>query len=162
VDRLTARIGQVCGWGAGLGLAVLAAVCALQILWRYVLNAPLPWPEEVARLLLVWLTYLGAVSVTESGLHVAIGVVHERLPPSGRRVADLLGELVALGFAAALTAGGLAFMASMRGILLPALQLPLNVLCAAVPVAGGLHVVLHGAALVRWVRAPLCSQRVPR
>lgn len=162
MDQLTARIGQVCGWAAGLGLAALTAVCALQVLCRYALNAPLPWPEEVARLLLVWLTYLGAVSVTESGLHVAIGVVHEHLPPSGRRAADLLGELVALGFSAALAAGGLALMMSMRGILLPALQLPLNVLCAAVPVAGGLHVVLHGAALVRWLRAPLRLPGAPR
>jgi len=153
VDRLAAWIGRVTGWGAGFSLAAMAVVCALQVVCRYVLNAPLRWPEEVARLLLVWLTYLGAVSATESGMHVAIGVVHDRFSPRARWVADLAGDLIALLFSTALTAGGLAFLASMRGILLPALQIPLNVLCAAVPLTGALHVYLHGVAAIRRLRA---------
>jgi len=156
VERLAAGIGRVTGWGAGLVLAAMAAVCALQIVCRYVLNTPLRWPEEVARLLLVWLTYLGAVSVTESGLHVAVGVVHDRLPPRGRWAADLAGELVALAFFAGLTVGGLVLMVAMRGILLPALQVPLNVLGAAVPLSGALHVYLHGVAAIRRLRAAPC------
>ena len=38
---------------------LLLAVASLQVISRYVLVAPLPWTEELARFLLVWVTFWG-------------------------------------------------------------------------------------------------------
>lgn len=43
-----------------LALASIACIVPVQVFCRYVLNAPLPWPEDVATGLLVWLGFLGA------------------------------------------------------------------------------------------------------
>ena len=43
-----------------LALVSIAVIVPLQVFCRYVLNAPLPWPEDVATGLLVWLAFLGA------------------------------------------------------------------------------------------------------
>src|SRR5262249_37808184 len=69
-QRGTALVTNAGGWGAGLCLAGIVVAGALQVFWRYALNAPLSWPEEVSRLLLIWLTYIGALVAPQSRLHV--------------------------------------------------------------------------------------------
>ncbi len=51
----------------GLCIAVLAAV-----LDRYLFKVGLAWPEEVGRLLLVWLSFAGAVIASDQGKHFAV------------------------------------------------------------------------------------------
>jgi TRAP-type C4-dicarboxylate transport system permease small subunit len=137
---------------AGTCLAGIACACALQVFCRYALNAPLRWPEELSRLLLVWLTYLGALVLPESGLHVAVDVVHRRLSPRWRLVTEVLADTLAVAFFGVLVVAGLSLMRSMTDIRLPALQLPLNVLFAVIPVTGAVQVYVHAVAALRRIR----------
>lgn len=41
-------------------LAVMTALILLQVFFRYVLNSPLVWAEELARLNMIWMAFLGA------------------------------------------------------------------------------------------------------
>src|SRR5262249_57831275 len=116
------------GWWSGLFLPGMGVVGSLQGFWRYVLTAPLSGPEEVSRLLLIWLTYIGALVAPASRLHVAVDVVYNRFSPSARRVADLAADLLGAGFFGALLVGGLELTYTTAGIRLPALQLPLNLI----------------------------------
>lgn len=151
-DPLSSWVAAAGGWGAGLCLAGIVGASALQVCFRYVLNAPLPWPEEVSSLLLVWLTYVGALVLPESRLHVAIDALYGRLPPAARRGADLLTDLLGVGFHGILVVAGLRLAAVVDGIRLPALQLPLSLLIGVLPVAAALQVYLHAAAAVRRLR----------
>ena len=45
---------------AGGLLAVESALVLTGVVFRYVLNNPLYWAEEAARLLLIWLSFAGA------------------------------------------------------------------------------------------------------
>lgn len=40
--------------------AILSVVVLLQVVFRYALNNPLHWTEEMARFLLIWIVLLGA------------------------------------------------------------------------------------------------------
>jgi len=44
---------------SSLIMLALVGVISTQVFWRYVLNAPLPWPEEVAGFLFAWLVFWG-------------------------------------------------------------------------------------------------------
>lgn len=147
--RLATVVATAGARGAGLCLAGIVGVGMLQVFCRYVLNRPLVWPEEVSRLLLVWLTYLGALALPEAGRHVAVSVLYDRMPPSLRRGADVLADLLGIAFFAALAVGGLGLVVVVRGVLLPALQLPLNLICGLVPIIAVLQVYLHAVTLVR-------------
>jgi TRAP-type C4-dicarboxylate transport system permease small subunit len=151
-DPLSSWATTAGGWAAGLCLAAIVGIGAVQVCFRYLLNAPLPWPEEVARLLLVWLTYLGALAVPESRLHVTVDALYERLPRRARRGADVLSNLLGLTLHGALVVGGVGLVAATAGIRLPALQLPLGLLVGVLPVTAALQVYLHGAAVVRACR----------
>ena len=50
----------------------LLVAATLQVLSRYVLEAPLPWTEELARFLLVWVAFLGSASVARRKMHIAV------------------------------------------------------------------------------------------
>ena len=152
MDRAAAVITSAGAGVAGLCLVGIVGVGTLQILCRYILNAPLAWPEEVSRLLLIWLTYLGALLLPDAGRHVALGVLYDRMGDPTRRVADVLGDLLAIVFFAALTLGGLGLLGVVRGVLLPALQLPLNLICVVIPLSAGLQAYLHVVSLAHRLR----------
>ncbi len=76
--------------GRALGVAALAVMVAailVQVFYRYVLNNALPWPDEAARFLMLWMTGLMAPTAFRRGGFVAIDMVVRMLPA---RVAALL------------------------------------------------------------------------
>jgi TRAP-type C4-dicarboxylate transport system permease small subunit len=93
-------------WGDGVVLAVfwiLAFVVFLQFFTRYVLNDSLGWTEEIARFLLIAVTFLGAVMATRKQSHIAVEFLYRWLPRPARRAAQALIDAVSLVFFAALT-----------------------------------------------------------
>jgi TRAP-type transport system small permease protein len=77
VNTVVLVIGRNIAWMA-LGLMVL--VILLQVFCRYVLNNALPWPDEAARFLMLWMTGLIAPSAMRWGGFVAIDMVPRALP----------------------------------------------------------------------------------
>lgn len=72
-------------------LIFMVVITALQIVLRYGFNAPLPWPEEVARWSFLWLVMLGCVTATRIGSHIRMTMLVHRLPARTRPATDLLG-----------------------------------------------------------------------
>jgi TRAP-type C4-dicarboxylate transport system permease small subunit len=86
----------VLGLGKGLAvvaLALMVIVILAQVFFRYVLNNALPWPDEAARFLMLWMTGLIAPAAYRAGGFVAIDMALEALP---RRAADLLALVLLL------------------------------------------------------------------
>src|SRR4030042_919798 len=76
--------------GFNLFLFVLLLILAVtQVLFRYVLMIPLPWTEELARFTLVWVTFLGAASVTRRKLHLAVDIFISKLAPGKARTLSI-------------------------------------------------------------------------
>jgi TRAP-type C4-dicarboxylate transport system permease small subunit len=50
-------------------LIVLSIILFAQVVFRYVIEQPLPWAEEAARYFLVWLAMLASVLAARRGLH---------------------------------------------------------------------------------------------
>ncbi|MEM9435200.1 MAG: TRAP transporter small permease subunit [Pseudomonadota bacterium] len=61
-----------------MGLMVL--VILIQVFFRYVMNSALPWPDEAARFMMLWLTGLVAPSAYRWGGFVAIEMLPQMLP----------------------------------------------------------------------------------
>ncbi|MDU8909831.1 TRAP transporter small permease [Aestuariicoccus sp. MJ-SS9] len=79
----------------GRGFAVIAialmVVCILvQVFMRYVINNALPWPEEAARFLMLWMTGLIAPSAYRRGGFVAIDTLTITLPPRAAAALSLV------------------------------------------------------------------------
>ncbi|MDJ0684994.1 MAG: TRAP transporter small permease subunit [Alphaproteobacteria bacterium] len=74
---------------AWMALALMTAIILLQVFFRYVLNSALPWPEEAARALMIWMMALIAPGGYRWGAFVSIDMASEALPPTLRRILTL-------------------------------------------------------------------------
>ncbi|MGA9868358.1 MAG: TRAP transporter large permease subunit [Acetobacteraceae bacterium] len=76
---------------------------AASVAFRYFLDAPLDWADDVARELMVALSFFGAAGALARGETIGIAFFAERLPVGVRRVVDATGAMVvaitALSFA---------------------------------------------------------------
>lgn len=151
-DRVGRIVTEGGRWVAGLCLLGLVGLGTTQVFCRYVLNAPLRWPEELSRMLFVWMTYCGALIVPSQRLHVAVDALYVRLPGWPRRCLDLVADLAAVVFFGALAIGGVLLVRSMQGILLPALQLPMNWLFGVIPLVALLQTYVHLVAVINGLR----------
>lgn len=127
---------------AGVLLLSVFVLIIVQVFARYVLNQPLTWSEELARLLLVWCTYIAAGFVASRNTHIAVDVIAAILP---RRLADALevfAMLVVIAVSAFMIYGGITLVQLTSILPLPATGLPKAVLYAAVLV-GNLIILLH-------------------
>jgi len=77
LNDVTGRVGRWLSIGA---IAIMVAVILLQVFCRYILNNALPWPDEAARFMMLWLTGLMAPVAFRHGGMVAITGVLELLP----------------------------------------------------------------------------------
>jgi TRAP-type C4-dicarboxylate transport system permease small subunit len=82
---------------AGL-LAAMTAVILLGVAFRYVLEAPLPWSEELAKLLMLWIVFLGASAGIQRGEHVTIDFLLQRFPRWAAAAVDLAYRALGLVF----------------------------------------------------------------
>lgn len=71
------RVGRVL---AAIALGLMVIFILAQIFYRYVLNNALPWPDEAARFMMLWMTGLIAPSALRRGGFVAIDLVERILP----------------------------------------------------------------------------------
>lgn len=82
---------------ASTALAAMVLAILLQVFFRYALNNALPWPEEAARFLMLWMTGLAAPAAYRRGGFVAIDMLEYALPRRGAAALSLV--LLIISFA---------------------------------------------------------------
>ena len=131
--RFVNRCVEVLLFLLGLGMALIVAV---QVFCRYGLNHSLFWSEELARTMLVWLSFLGASVAYYQHRHPGIDILTRRLGRRARLAASLCGHLVTLGLALVMIVSGLRFSWFVRLQITPALGMPKWAVLSVIPVSG--------------------------
>lgn len=134
-----------------LGTAALASIFGVMLVAvfaRYVLNDSLYWSEELARLGLVAITFLGLGTGFRRGTHVAIDPAVWAPARLGPILAAGAG-LASVVFLAALAYYAYDLSITLRTARTAALQLPLYWLYLGVAIAAALGALRAGVALVR-------------
>ena len=83
---------HACVLVAGAALVLISAVIPYGVFTRYVLNSAASWPEPMAVLLAIVLTFTGAAACYRAQLHMRVTVVVGLLPALGQRIVNLLAE----------------------------------------------------------------------
>jgi len=122
--RLTARLDRIACWGCVSLFVLILVTMIMQVTSRYVLNAPLIWTEEMARMSYIWACYLGGPIAFRRGTHVTITFVSERLPGRALAAVNLLLQAVALVFLTQLAVQGI--MLTIRSHHLDMITLPFS------------------------------------
>ena len=83
---------RLCAIIAGSALVLIALVVPWGVYTRYVLDSASSWPEPMAILLSIVLTFFGAAACYRSGVHMRVTVARDLFPPLARRIIDLVAE----------------------------------------------------------------------
>jgi TRAP-type C4-dicarboxylate transport system permease small subunit len=90
---------HILGW---LSIGVFTTL-VIDVLWgvltRYALGGQAPWSEELARLLLIWLSMLGTALAYTTRSHLGVDVLAEALAPDARRIGAIAVHSLVLVFA---------------------------------------------------------------
>jgi len=107
-------------------MAAITLLTLAQVIWRYVLEMPIQWSEEVARYCFVWVTFLGAAALMRLGEgHPAIDTLHQSVGPGFQRVLRIVSHLVVIGGSLAIATGGLRMVQLQWHQLSPSVEVPM-------------------------------------
>jgi TRAP-type C4-dicarboxylate transport system permease small subunit len=134
--------------GAGL-FAALFAVFIVQVVARFVFNRPLPWTDEAAVILYVWVILWSAALIVPEREHVAFDLVWNMASRRAQKYMRAFGLIAVGGLAAWAIPASLDFARFMAREGSPVLGLPLVWLFA--PFVLLLAALLVRAAIGLWV-----------
>lgn len=107
-------------------MAVIVILTLAQVIWRYGLERPIQWSEEVARYCFVWLTFLGAaVLMRQREGHPAIDVLALSVRPRVRHYMEIASRLVTIVGSLAISVGGFRMVQLQWSQLSPSLEVPM-------------------------------------
>lgn len=137
----------------------LSAVCLVllaQVFFRYVLNNPLIWSEELARYLFIWLTLLGLGYNIRTENNISMTLLYNKMPRRLQVAVDFLPDLIAIVLFTCLIPTAVSYFLSQRLILSSAMKLPLGFLAVSVPLSFSLVVI---QAMIHLVRKALALRK---
>ena len=105
-------------------LGVIVTALAGQVLFRYLLRAPLAHSDEIAQTALVWLTFTGAAFLYRERGHVEIAFLVDKLSPRRARIVALAIELAILASMVLICVQVLQTRDVMERVIYGTLQLP--------------------------------------
>lgn len=107
-----------------------------QVIFRYVLNQPSPWTEELSRYLFIWISLLGAAFGVMKQSHFGFDLIVKKLSPSHQRVEAIFVYLCMGILIFVLTFYGLKMYNIVAFQITPGLQIPMRYVYLSLPVSG--------------------------
>ena len=126
-----------CAVIAGSALVIISLVVPWGVYTRYVLDSAASWPEPMAILLSIVLTFFGAAACYRSGTHMRVSVLRDRLPAGPQRAVDLVAEgLMALISVFMIVWGGRLVLATWHQVIAEFPFLSVGITYLPIPLGG--------------------------
>lgn len=135
-------------WSIAVLVVAQAAVVGLQVIGRHILRQPIPWTEEVARLLLAWLMCVGGISALRHANHPRVTALVRLFSDARRAAVDRGLRLVLLAFFLSLVIPAWHLTVASAGERLPASGLSGATISAVLPAA----LLLMSAVIIQQLR----------
>lgn len=96
MKHLVLRLERTVEYLMALALAIMVMLVFGNVLLRYAFDSGLAAAEEVARLMFVWLIFLGAILALRQHAHLGVTMVQALLPRPARRACAVISHLLML------------------------------------------------------------------
>lgn len=154
-EALDAALGGLVECVAAVLVLVEIAVLFAGVVARYVFHSPLVWSDELASILFLWLSMLGAVVALRRGEHMRMTALVNHIGAARRAQLEAGALAASLAFLFLILAPAIEYAHEEHFIITPALELSNAWRAAAIPVGMGLMAVV---ALLRLLRTQTLPQ----
>lgn len=146
--RFRARYGLFLEVVVGTLMVILATEVTIGVVFRTI-GQSLSWYDELASVLLAWLTFYGSALASVKRSHIGCPEVVEQMPWNARRILGIFTQLLVIGFFALLGWVGAEILPVLHGESMVSLDwVPMSVVQSVIPVSAALIVVAEVTHLI--------------
>lgn len=138
LDAAGSLLGHVEEAAGMLLIVAMAVVVNLQIVSRYVFHAPFIWPEEVTRLILVWLTFVASAALARRGADIAVDTFVDMMSGRMRRAFHVARDAILAVLFGYVAVDGYRLAQAVADMPLVATEWPTSLLAWPLVIGGGL------------------------
>jgi TRAP-type C4-dicarboxylate transport system permease small subunit len=152
MERFRAVYGRVLEWVVGALMVLLFIEVTVGVLFRMTGHS-LIWYDEVASVMLAWLTFYGSALASVRRAHIGCPELVERAPWPLRRAVSIVAELLVIAFFVVLGVTGVWIMPILAGDTLVSVPVPMNLVQSVIPVSALLIIAAEVTYLVDLIVA---------
>lgn len=130
----------------GLSLALMVILLSSGVFFRYVLNSPIVWSESIAKLLIVWMTFLGASIAFSEKSHIRVDSLVDYFPFKVQKIIKHTMELFTVSILAYMGYLGFIYFESTITSTSPILGISIGYFSIGMPVlftCSVFHILVH-------------------
>jgi C4-dicarboxylate transporter, DctM subunit len=148
---------QFVDWSTACLLTALVGLLFIQVISRYFFNAPFSWTEELARIIFIWVAFLGAFLGLRSKEHISAASLMNRFSPETKALVSTIVSFLIFCFLLCLTRVGIDVTSRTSNDVTPVMQLSNAYIHIIVPISGGLMAIhlLGQFCKLKWKVAAL-------
>lgn len=136
--RLNETLSKVCIFVGAIGVCVMVVTFGWLVFGRYVLNVTPTWVEQLALVLVCYITFLGAAAGINSQSHLGVTLFRDMTPPKMQLVLRGVSYAIVGLLGVAMCIFGLELTQFGWSTLLPMLDVPEGVRTASAMICGAL------------------------
>lgn len=93
-ESIFTKIDIILKWLITILFGSMAIIIFLQVISRYIFQSPLPWSEELARFLFIWITFIGGVMAARKGSHIGVEIVVNAFNNKGKKIIIFISSII--------------------------------------------------------------------
>lgn len=151
-DKRLTILGFVKEMDVALGQVIIffiVMIIGVQVILRFVFSAPFDWPEELSEILLIWLTFIGAVALTRRNDHIRVELIEEFGGERLNTCLKIIFDTVTVLFLTLLVIYGWDLMNELTFEKTPALRLRISLIISVVPFTAAIMIVYYLIAIIQ-------------
>lgn len=131
------------------GIILIVFIILMQITMRYVFSFPLTWSDELARILHIWVVYLGTYIAVTKNEHVKVEYFMSFLPKKFEPTLQIFINLVCFGFVLSLIYSSVLVVIKLSGARTATMGLPMPFVFSCTIIGSILMLVYFGLKIVK-------------
>ena len=151
-DRLLDGLALICKVLTGTALVTLTVMFGWLVFGRYVLNATPTWVEQVALLLVMLITFLGAAVGIHENTHLGVSFFRDVSPKPVRKIFAAISHILLAGFGYLMLTQSYELMLFKWGSEIPLIHLPEGLRALPITICGALLMLFSIGHLILMVR----------
>jgi TRAP-type C4-dicarboxylate transport system permease small subunit len=138
--RIIDSLNRVIKWILIFLFFIMVIAVFLQVLFRFVLDQPLAWTEELARYLLIWIAFLGTGYAMSVKAHPSIELLFEKASISVKKVLIVVSTGLMIFFFWNIVVNSIEFIQRSMTQTSPVLHVPMGLVYTVIPISSVLFV----------------------
>src|SRR6185312_8498424 len=146
------RYGRFLEWVVSALMLILFFEVTLGVVFRAI-GASLIWYDEIASVLLAWLTFYGAALASVKRAHIGCPELVDAMPWPVRRIVNIIAQLLVITFFVLLGGVGVAIMPVLAtDALVSVPEVPMSIVQSVIPISSALIVIAELLQLAELIR----------